>query len=741
MADAYTQALKARKIESGAYDPDWSERLNEDVVDIFDAGISGQVTIDIGSNTTYTLAAMQNGTLSDSHYWRLNIVGTPASAVTFTIPASVTPHKEYLIDNQTGQALTVKYAATVGVTVPDQDVILVLCDGSTVTESPAARIKITAAEIAAGVVPVNTAYPPGDIRRNGAISGADNTAAIQDACDSATSGDTILLTVDGLIATWIVVTVDDIQIDGCGRYQQFATGYAKGSAGPDWSPYNQLFVVDANRVFIRNVRFLGNTVAATSNYFAGSFVWFAQGISGGGVENCYFENLRYDPTTNSVAVQVRTTAFDIHIHHNEFVDCTGSISHQGSEGSVHHNTCKVTDAAAGAAWSTSPGTFDQPIGIDGSVGMSVHDNKCYSSSGAPYSPAIIGANTGTSNFQIYANHIYGMHAGVALFIRASSNGKVFGNIVDGRGYTSVGSWAFLRVDVDSNNVDVIDNTLLGPLVAGLGTGLGLDIYTGGNVCRGNKVMFGTNTAAASLLHIGKATTPVISVFEENFLQGGGIGTRVDLSDNILASTGIEVPIIHRRNTFATPITTPYSCTGASRQVKFYIEDDSILSTAYAPAANVLPPRVQQMFRAGLAANFGFRVGVNLEAHGVEVPSGSNYEGATYETGDIIYHSQTVAGGTEGWKCTTGGTIPFSSAYSQAGTATSGSPTITGLANTTLVLVGDYVSPSARWATTGPYKVIAKTASTLTLDVNANSSGSSTITHFAPVFKALASVAA
>lgn len=187
MVDTYTQALKARKIEQGGYDPAWATRLNADVVDIFDAGISGQVTIDIGSNTSYSLAAMQSGTLSASHYWRLNIVGTPASAVTFTIPVSVTPSKEYLIDNQTGQALTVKYAATAGITVQDGDVIRVLCDGTTVIESPSApRFKVTTAEIAAGVTPVNLTHPFGHVYRYGTntIPGTtDMTVAIQTALD------------------------------------------------------------------------------------------------------------------------------------------------------------------------------------------------------------------------------------------------------------------------------------------------------------------------------------------------------------------------------------------------------------------------------------------------------------------------------------------------------------------------------------------------------------------------------
>lgn len=192
MADTYTQALKARRIEEDAYPDDWADRLNSDVVDIFDAGISGQVEVDIGSATTYALEAMQNGTLSDSHYFRLNFVGTPASAVTVTIPASVTPSKHYLVDNQTGQALTVKYAATAGVTIQDGDAVHVYCDGtSVIADTRRPRYDITAAENAAGVVPVYGQFMPFplyDVHRlgvvgdgDGAGGGTDDSAAIQNA--------------------------------------------------------------------------------------------------------------------------------------------------------------------------------------------------------------------------------------------------------------------------------------------------------------------------------------------------------------------------------------------------------------------------------------------------------------------------------------------------------------------------------------------------------------------------------
>lgn len=135
MADTYSAALKARKIEQGGYDPAWATRFNADVIDILDAAISGRVSISIGSSTTPSLAAMSNGTLSDSHYFWLVFTGTPASAVTLTVPASVT-YKQYIIDNQTGQTMTVKYSATAGVAVADGQKVRVLCDGTNVVRSP-----------------------------------------------------------------------------------------------------------------------------------------------------------------------------------------------------------------------------------------------------------------------------------------------------------------------------------------------------------------------------------------------------------------------------------------------------------------------------------------------------------------------------------------------------------------------------------------------------------------------------
>lgn len=157
MADTYSTRSRMRKIARAAYPGTWDTPLNADVIDIADAEQNGELSIDIGSSTSYELAALVDGTLSDSHYYSLIITGTPASAVTFTIPASVTRRK-YQIKNSTGKTATVKYAASTGVVLGNGDQTIVWCDGSEVYDrGPGYRI--TPAETAAGVTIVDFSIP------------------------------------------------------------------------------------------------------------------------------------------------------------------------------------------------------------------------------------------------------------------------------------------------------------------------------------------------------------------------------------------------------------------------------------------------------------------------------------------------------------------------------------------------------------------------------------------------------
>lgn len=208
MADTYTQALKARKIEQGAYADSYATRFNEDMVDVFDAGISGVLEIDIGSSTTYALEAMQNGTLSETHYRHLRFVGTPASAVTITVPTSVNTDKDYIVENQTGQSLTFKYAATAGQTIANGALRHLLADGTNIQPFRPENRR-TAAEVTAGVTPVDYGYAPGDVRRYGTNTTpgtTDMSSAIQAALDVAwRNGGNVFVPAGRYLASGLVI--------------------------------------------------------------------------------------------------------------------------------------------------------------------------------------------------------------------------------------------------------------------------------------------------------------------------------------------------------------------------------------------------------------------------------------------------------------------------------------------------------------------------------------------------------
>jgi hypothetical protein len=131
MADTYTTAGKVRLIEDGTRSATWGPTLNTDTLELLADFAGGISNINIGVSTTYALAALSNGTDSESRAAYIKISGTPASAVTATVPASVVD-KLYRVDNQTGQALTIGYAAGANVTLPVGVAAFVWCDGSTV---------------------------------------------------------------------------------------------------------------------------------------------------------------------------------------------------------------------------------------------------------------------------------------------------------------------------------------------------------------------------------------------------------------------------------------------------------------------------------------------------------------------------------------------------------------------------------------------------------------------------------
>ncbi len=113
---------------------------------------------------------------------------------------------------------------------------------------------------------------------------------------------------------------------------------------------------------------------------------------------------------------------------------------------------------------------------------------------------------------------------------------------------------------------------------------------------------------------------------------------------------------------------------------------------------------------------------------------------TWRAGDVVGNATPSGGSPPGWVCTASGT--FSAATDNTGDTDGSTSVITGMADTSDFSVGHYVSVSAGFATTGPYRILSKTDTTITIDVNSNAAQSNiTVSTPDPVFKAMANLAA
>lgn len=109
-------------------------------------------------------------------------------------------------------------------------------------------------------------------------------------------------------------------------------------------------------------------------------------------------------------------------------------------------------------------------------------------------------------------------------------------------------------------------------------------------------------------------------------------------------------------------------------------------------------------------------------------------------GDICWNAIPTAGGAPGWICVHAGT--FGAATDNTGDTDGSTAVITGMTDTSDFLVGDYVDVSAGFPTTGLYRVVALTATTMTLDTNSDAAVDNiTVDTSDPTFKAMANLGA
>jgi len=143
---------------------------------------------------------------------------------------------------------------------------------------------------------------------------------------------------------------------------------------------------------------------------------------------------------------------------------------------------------------------------------------------------------------------------------------------------------------------------------------------------------------------------------------------------------------------------------------------------------------------GLDATSHATANVAIMLAGRKISFGSSAPSAGgWGQGSVIFNTGAAAGGSPGWVCTESGT--FGSAYETDGVS-DGSTAVITMSDASDFEVYDWVDVDKGFPTTGPYRVIYKTATSITLDTDSDSSETGvTVNTSDPTFKELANIGA
>jgi hypothetical protein len=111
---------------------------------------------------------------------------------------------------------------------------------------------------------------------------------------------------------------------------------------------------------------------------------------------------------------------------------------------------------------------------------------------------------------------------------------------------------------------------------------------------------------------------------------------------------------------------------------------------------------------------------------------------SWQQGDRAFSLNSAVGEPSGWVCTHSGT--FGAQTDSTGDTDGATGVITGMTDTSDFAVGMFVDVSAGFVSTGPYEILAKTASSITIKVNSNAAVNNiTVDTSDPVFTAMANL--
>jgi hypothetical protein len=166
MATQYTTILKLALPTQGELSGTWGDVVNDNITAMVEEAIAGRKVINTWTTNSHTLTSA-DGTTSESRAAILTLTDTSTAlsgAGTVICPAA---SKIYIVENGTGQTITVKTSSGTGIAVPNGKNMVVFCDGTNVEE---------------GITNINSLTLNGDGATVSSIKDEDNMAS-----DSATA--------------------------------------------------------------------------------------------------------------------------------------------------------------------------------------------------------------------------------------------------------------------------------------------------------------------------------------------------------------------------------------------------------------------------------------------------------------------------------------------------------------------------------------------------------------------------
>jgi len=130
MASTYSD-LKFELIATGEQSGTWGSTTNTNLGTAIEQAIAGKADITF-SSTTESLTLTDTNAAQDARALYLNLGGTPGGAATLEVPAV---EKSYIVNNGTGETVTIKVSGQTGVAIPDGTTTLVYNNGTDVVDA------------------------------------------------------------------------------------------------------------------------------------------------------------------------------------------------------------------------------------------------------------------------------------------------------------------------------------------------------------------------------------------------------------------------------------------------------------------------------------------------------------------------------------------------------------------------------------------------------------------------------